>query len=183
MVLKNCTIDLLDLYLPTLSSMKLNRRSFNRTAIQLALGAAIGPIAFKKFCPTPTRSIETNSIAEAMTANINRIQDFLTPETELLLPTYLGNARRRFYGRGMPQKLDLLHQFPLGSGRTFLGGRSTVWTGAGWTGQPTLTKDRGKLYLTIGSFDRYLKKIDLETQEVVWNYQFDDIIKGTATIY
>lgn len=163
--------------------MKLNRRSFNRTAIQLALGAAIGPIAFKKFRPTPTRSIETNSIAEAMTANINRIQDFLTPETELLLPTYLGNARRRFYGRGMPQKLDLLHQFPLGSGRTFLGGRSTVWTGAGWTGQPTLTKDRGKIYLTIGSFDRYLKKIDLETQEVVWNYQFDDIIKGTATIY
>ncbi|MGB3238976.1 MAG: hypothetical protein WBB29_11815, partial [Geitlerinemataceae cyanobacterium] len=61
--------------------MKLNRRSFNRTAIQLALGAAIGPIAFKKFRPTPTRSIETNSIAEAMTANINRIQDFLTPET------------------------------------------------------------------------------------------------------
>lgn len=161
----------------------LNRRSFNRTAIQLALSAAIPPIVLKQLRPQIHRSLDTISLSDQVTANLNTIQDALTPETELLLPTYLGNDRRRFYGRGIPKKLDLLYQFALGSGRTYLGGRSTVWTGAGWTGQPTLTKDQGRIYLTIGSFDHGLKKIDLETQELVWEYQFDDIIKGTATIY
>lgn len=183
LVLRNCTIDRLELYFPSLFSVMLNRRSFHRTAIQLALGAAIPPIILKQLRPQIDRSLDTTSIGDRVTANLKTIQDALTLETELLLPTYLGNDRRRFYGRGSPQKLDLLHQFPLGSGRTFLGGRSTVWTGAGWTGQPTLTKDKGRIFLTIGSFDHGLKKIDLETHEVVWTYQFDDIIKGTATIY
>lgn len=163
--------------------MKLNRRSFNQTALQLALGAAIPPVLLQHFRPKLQSSLYPDSMAEKIASELKQIQASLVPETELLLPTYLGNDRRRFYGRGIPQKLGLLHQFPLGSGRTYLGARSTFWTGAGWTGQPTLTKDRGKLYLTIGSFDWGLKKIDLETQELVWQYQFDDIIKGTATLY
>lgn len=163
--------------------MTLNRRSFNRTALQLALGATLPPVLLQHFRPKIDRALDTASMSEQITLELKKIQASLVPETELLVPTYLGNDRRRFYGRGIPQKLGLLHQFPLGSGRTYLGGRSTVWTGAGWTGQPTLTKDLGKLYLTIGSFDRGLKKIDLVTQELVWQYQFDDIIKGTATIY
>lgn len=163
--------------------MALTRRNFHRTALQFVLGAAIPPLAFAQLRPKPSQTLETTPVADRVTANLKTIQERLTLETELLLPTYLGNARRRFYGRGIPQKLDLIRQFPLGSGTTYLGGRSTVWTGAGWTGQPTLARDRGRLYLTIGSFDRQLKKIDLETQEVVWNYEFDDIIKGTATLY
>lgn len=163
--------------------MALTRRSFHRTVLQFALGAIAPPLALKKWRPQPSQTLDTTSVTDRITANLQTIQNRLTPETELLLPTYLGNARRRFYGRGIPQKLDLLRQFPLGSGSTYLGVKSTVWTGAGWTGQPTLARDRGRLYLTIGSFDRQLKKIDLETQEVVWKYQFDDIIKGTATIY
>ncbi|MFN3926223.1 MAG: hypothetical protein ACK4QL_02640 [Pseudanabaenaceae cyanobacterium] len=104
------------------------------------------------------------------------------PETELLIPTYLGNDQRRFYGRGKPEKFKLVDKFNLGTGKTVFKG-ITEWSGAGWTGQPTLVKDRGKEYLIIGSYDHHLRKIDLATNKEVWRYKFDDIIKGTATIY
>jgi outer membrane protein assembly factor BamB len=110
---------------------------------------------------------------------------YTTPEppvTDLLLPTYLGNDRRCFYGRGTPKQFKLVDQFYLGTGKTKFQG-ITEWSGAGWTGQPTLVRDRGKDYLIIGSYDHHLRKIDLATNGEVWRYKFDDILKGTATIY
>lgn len=104
------------------------------------------------------------------------------PEIELLIPTFLGNDQRRFYGRGQPSKLQLVDRFYLGTGLSDFQGL-TEWSGAGWTGQPTLVGDRGKSYLVIGSFDHHLRKIDLATNKEVWRYKFDDLVKGTATIY
>ncbi len=105
-------------------------------------------------------------------------QDF-----ELLIPTFLGNNQRRFYGRGKPSKLDELHRFELGSGKTFVGHELRTWSGAGWTGQPTLVRDGESLNLVIGGFDHHLRRINLSTGCEEWRYTFDDVIKGTATIY
>ena len=104
------------------------------------------------------------------------------PDTELLIPTFLGNDQRCYYGQGVPQGLRLQHRFLLGTGVTNFQGLHR-WSGAGWTGQPTLVRDRGVLYLVIGALNHELRKIRLPDFKVVWSYRFDDILKGTATIY
>jgi len=104
-------------------------------------------------------------------------------EIELFVPTFLGNDQRRYYGKGIPQGLELIKKFKLGCGKSYNGKQYEKWCGAGWTGQPTIIKDSGKIYLIIGAFDYYLRKISLDTFEEVWRYKYDDIIKGSSTIY
>jgi outer membrane protein assembly factor BamB len=153
-----------------------SRRTFNQRILQFLLSAAVPPAVLKQ--------CQAESANQALLeTNLNKIIAELDPEIELLVPTFLGNDQRRFYGRGVPKGLKLIDKFQLGSGQTFLGRRSQIWSGAGWTGQPTITKDRGKTYLIIGSFDHNLRKIDLATNKEVWRYEFDDIIKGSSTIY
>ncbi|MCS7074592.1 MAG: hypothetical protein NZ108_09010, partial [Bacteroidia bacterium] len=104
-------------------------------------------------------------------------------ETQLLLPTFLGNDQRRFYGTGKPEGLAELDKILLGEGDTRLGTNIVTWYGAGWTGQPTIIRDQGKLYILMGSFDHSLRKISLDPFKEVWRYEFDDILKGTCTVY
>jgi outer membrane protein assembly factor BamB len=152
-----------------------SRRTFNQRLGQLLLSSAVPPTL--KQCQAES------SNPELLENNLNKILAEADPEIELLVPTFLGNDKRRFYGRGVPKSLKLIDRFQLGSGQTFLGRKSVVWSGAGWTGQPTITKDRGKTYLIIGAYDRNLRKIDLATNKEVWRYEFDDVIKGSSTIY
>ena len=153
-----------------------SRRTFNQQLGQFLLSAAV-PSAVLKQCQTES------SNQAFLETNLNNFLAKADPEIELLVPTFLGNDQRRFYGRGVPKSLKLIDKFQLGSGRTFLGRRSVVWSGAGWTGQPTITRDRGKTYLIIGAYDHNLRKIDIATNKEVWRYKFDDIIKGSSTIY
>jgi outer membrane protein assembly factor BamB len=101
--------------------------------------------------------------------------------------TYLGDETRRFYGIGpVPETLHVIWKCRIGSGKT--AGTATVkggttWSGTGWTGQCTIIRDGGKLYLMSGGFDHGLRKIDAETGEVVWRYEFPDVIKGTNSIW
>ncbi|MBW4681510.1 MAG: PQQ-like beta-propeller repeat protein [Microcoleus vaginatus WJT46-NPBG5] len=169
--------------------MLLSRRNFNKRAIQLMLASSISPVIFKEFqaqksvgTPVSANTVNADPLSEAVNRQVNNILTDMNPEIELLIPTYLGNEKRRFYGRGTPEGLNLLDRFELGSGITAFRGYRT-WSGAGWTGQPTITKDRGKTYLVIGAYDHSLRKIDIETNEVVWRYKYDDILKGSSTIY
>jgi outer membrane protein assembly factor BamB len=101
--------------------------------------------------------------------------------------TYLGTEARRFYGIGpVPETLRVIWKCRIGSGKT--AGTATVkgattWSGTGWTGQCTIIRDGGRLYLVSGGFDHGLRKIDAETGDVVWRYEFPDVIKGTNTIW
>jgi outer membrane protein assembly factor BamB len=100
--------------------------------------------------------------------------------------TFLGDETRRVYGLGPPPKrLDLIWKTTIGSGLTAPVDPSkpnAPWSGMGWTGQPVIVRDQGKLYLLAGGFDRNLHKIELETGRVVWEYAFDDIIKSSPTV-
>lgn len=166
------------------------RRNFNKRFFQLMLAGAAGPVLLKQLqVPVETEDeiqsidgVNSENLVKKVSGQVKSFLGEIKPETELLIPTFLGNDQRRFYGRGIPKSLKQLQRFELGSGVTAFRGFLT-WSGAGWTGQPTLVKDRGRLYLIIGAFDHSLRKIDLETNQVVWRYKFDDIIKGTATIY
>ncbi|NMG58316.1 hypothetical protein E1H12_07200 [Geitlerinema sp. P-1104] len=167
--------------------MALTRRQLTRYTLSLGLAAWL-PARLRSSQAPPTPPLVTpTSLADTLTRQVTEILNASPkldlPETQLLVPTYLGNDQRRYYGQGTPEGLNLHHRFYLGSGISIVGGTSYTWSGAGWTGQPTLVRDRGRLYLVIGAYDHQLRKIDLETQEEVWTYRFDDILKGTATIY
>jgi outer membrane protein assembly factor BamB len=105
------------------------------------------------------------------------------PEIEVLIATFLGNEKRNFYGNRAPGKLNPIWKIYLGQGVSPAYGNDKVWKGAGWTGQPLLVRENKELYLIQGAFDYHLKKIKASTGELVWQYKFEDILKGTGTIW
>ena len=103
--------------------------------------------------------------------------------TYLINETFLGNEQRNYYGNYAPSKLEIIWEHNLGTGKTRVGSSLKSWSGAGWTGQPLLVKENNVLYIIQGAYDHNLKKINAETGELVWNYKYDDVIKGTGTIW
>ncbi|TAF50027.1 MAG: hypothetical protein EAZ61_13515, partial [Oscillatoriales cyanobacterium] len=103
------------------------RRRFGRY-LGLVLGStiasALGLLKTRATRPS-RRAILPIAISDTVRSQVNtllkQVQPSL-PETELLIPTYLGNPQRRFYGRGLPQRLQALHRFDLGSGISIVGG-------------------------------------------------------------
>ena len=106
-------------------------------------------------------------------------------DTCLLIPTFLGGDQRNYYGEGSPDNLDVVWKFHLGTGKTVISRKvgTRYWAGAGWTGQPLLIQEGANLYLLQGAYDHHLRKIDARTGKEQWRYKFDDVIKGTGTIY
>jgi len=111
--------------------------------------------------------------------------EFKDTSTFPIIQTFLGNWQRNFYGKNAPDTLKLVWKHYLGKGETVISRRigSKIWAGAGWTGQPLLVKEKEQLYVIQGAYDHHLKKINAATGELVWQYQFDDVIKGTGTIW
>jgi hypothetical protein len=101
--------------------------------------------------------------------------------------TFLGNYGRRFYGLGpAPKRLDVLWKVELGAGWSsgkFDTDPPSKWAGSGWTGQPNIVVDGGKTYVLASSYEYKLRRIDARTGEVVWAYQYDDIIKGSPSVF
>lgn len=104
---------------------------------------------------------------------------------QVIYPTFLGNEKRNFYGSHAPDTLEVLWKHYLGKGTTVISRKlgSREWAGAGWTGQPLLVKEDTSLFIIQGAFDHHLKKIDASTGELKWQYEFDDVVKGTGTIW
>lgn len=104
---------------------------------------------------------------------------------EVLIPTFLGNEKRNFYGNLAPDTLEVIWKHYLGKGITVISRRlgSREWAGAGWTGQPLLVREDTNLFIIQGAYDHHLKKIDAATGELQWQYKFDDVVKGTGSIW
>ncbi len=100
-----------------------------------------------------------------------------------VISTFRGNNQRNYYGDKCPSRLDEIWTSNMGSGKSFAYGKMWVWTGAGWTGQPLVVVEDSSTYIIQGCFDYHVKKIDAKNGKVLWKYKFDDIIKGTGTIW
>ncbi len=107
----------------------------------------------------------------------------IADKIEVIIPTFLGNEKRNYYGNEAPSDLKLIWRIKLGTGTTRVGSTLKKWSGAGWTGQPLIIKQDSVLYLIQGAFDHNLKKINAQTGKIVWQYKFDDVIKGTGTFW
>jgi outer membrane protein assembly factor BamB len=106
-------------------------------------------------------------------------------DVEILSGTFRGNSGRNFYGQDAPSRLDVIWKFYLGQGKTVISRRlgSRIWAGAGWTGQPLLVREGPDTFLIQGAYDHKLHKINTSTAEEVWSYAFDDVVKGTGTLW
>jgi len=105
--------------------------------------------------------------------------------TEVHIGTFLGNEQRNYYGNKAPDTLNVIWKHYLGKGKTIISRKvgERIWAGAGWTGQPLLVEEDGQLFLIQGAYDHHLKKINAENGELIWQYAFDDVVKGTGTIW
>ncbi len=103
----------------------------------------------------------------------------------ILIPTFLGNEQRNFYGNSAPDSLGIIWKSYLGQGETVISRKlgSRTWKGAGWTGQPLIVEEDTNLFIIQGAFDHHLKKIDASNGKIIWQYRFDDVVKGTGTIW
>ncbi len=101
----------------------------------------------------------------------------------VIIKTFRGNEKRNYYGDDAPNKLNIKWKLHLGSGKSMVKEMPRVWSGAGWTGQPLLVMENNTPYIIQGAYDYNLRKINANTGKVLWKYKFDDIIKGTATIW
>ncbi|MFO7659059.1 MAG: hypothetical protein R6W78_18515 [Bacteroidales bacterium] len=104
---------------------------------------------------------------------------------KIIIPTFLGGPQRNYYGNEAPDTLGVIWKLYLGKGETVISRRlgSRIWAGAGWTGQPLLVMEDTNLFIIQGAYDHHLKKIDASNGKLVWQYKFDDVVKGTGTIW
>jgi len=141
---------------------------------------------FKKACQQNTAKAYTEYInkypnsSEAQSAKLLRTS---LDSIEIIISTFLGNETRNYYGNHAPSNLNLLWKFYLGEGVSPAYGFNKIWKGAGWTGQPILVNEKGQLYIIQPAFDYCIHKINADTGEEVWKYKFDDILKGTPSIW
>lgn len=103
--------------------------------------------------------------------------------TELLVKTFLGNERRNYYGNIAPDTLEVIWQIKLGSGTTRVGAITKHWSGAGWTGQPLVVKEDSGIFLIQGTYSHNLMKISAKDGKIIWKYKYDDVLKGTGSIW
>lgn len=105
---------------------------------------------------------------------------------KLIIPTFLGNNTRNYYGNEAPEKLDVIWKTSIGCGNTIIPNKTSdtvQMCGAGWTGQPLLVEENGELYIIQGAYDYNLRKVRASDGKVIWTYAFDDVIKGTGCIW
>ncbi|MBN2349681.1 MAG: hypothetical protein JXJ22_12615 [Bacteroidales bacterium] len=102
-----------------------------------------------------------------------------------VIPTFLGNEQRNYYGNEAPSELNIIWKLYLGKGETIISRKlgSRIWAGAGWTGQPLLVEEDTALFIIQGAYDHNLKKINAQNGKLVWQYKYDDVIKGTGTLW
>ncbi len=142
--------------------------------------------AFKKATKKNTASAYTQFIKKypsSKFAQKAKLYRTALDSIEIVIGTYLGNEKRNYYGNKAPNKLDTIWKIYLGEGISPAYGKDKLWKGAGWTGQPLAVREKGKNILIQGAFDYNLKKIDAETGKIIWQTKFDDILKGTGSIW
>tara|TARA_B100001287_G_scaffold274688_1_gene280530 strand:- start:7913 stop:9382 length:1470 start_codon:yes stop_codon:yes gene_type:complete len=104
---------------------------------------------------------------------------------ELINATYLGNYERNYYGNSAPKKLNLIWKHKLGFGLTNVSNSKKVieCNGAKRTCQPLLVKENDTLFIIQGGCNHFIKKIYAENGKLKWEYEYDDIINSTGTIW
>ncbi len=137
---------------------------------------------FLLICGCEKNQNETEKISTDTTQT--KQTDSIPEKIKLIIPTFLGNETRNYYGENPPSQLKMLWKTFIGGGHTNMKSASgTIHYGAGWTGQPLLIEDNGELFLFQGSYDHNVRKINAATGDVIWKFDCGDAVKGTGTLW
>ena len=122
-----------------------------RVVVALAGVAALAGCEAADVAPPAPERPAIESVLPTVTVELPE-PDGPDPTTDgIKVATFLGDETRRFYGIGpVPEELSVIWRTAIGSGTT--GGTASssgpvTWAGTGWTGQPALVRDGGRLYL------------------------------------
>ena len=100
----------------------------------------------------------------------NTISSQEIKQIEFINSTYLGNETRNYYGDFAPKKLNVIWKKNLGDK-------------VGRTNQPLLFKEGKKLFIIQGGANEFIKKINAENGELVWEYPFNNVINSTGSLW
>jgi outer membrane protein assembly factor BamB len=102
------------------------------------------------------------------------------------LLTFRGNPTRTYHGAGpVPRHPTVQWKFP---DHTMCSpssekGRTRIWCGTGWTGQPAVFERGGRTWVVFGAYDRAVHFLDANTGErILPDFPTGDIIKGSVTV-
>ncbi len=105
------------------------------------------------------------------------------------LLTFRGNPTRTFYGTGpVPQSPEVLWRFTGTSERdlcslTSWEAGTTLWCGAGWTGQPAVIEWDDRTWVVAGTYAPAVHFLDAATgEQLLSEFVVGDLIKGSVTV-
>ena len=100
------------------------------------------------------------------------------------LTMFRGNGSRTYYGEGpLPTNPQILWRFGPMSGMSMTEGKMKLWTGTGWTGQPSVFERDGKTWVVVGCYDKKIHFFDADTgKELISPFAATDIFKGSITV-
>lgn len=100
------------------------------------------------------------------------------------LTTFRGNGSRTYYGEGpVPSSPQILWKFGPMSGTSTNLGKTSTWTGTGWTGQPCIFERDGKTWVVFGAYDYKIHFLDAATGErLLPDFQGNDLFKGSVVV-
>jgi len=102
--------------------------------------------------------------------------------------TFRGNPTRNYYGGDqIPAKSPKVHWIYPEKGTmcsvSYLRDQGDLWCGMGWTGQPAVFTEKGKLLIAYGAFDKKIHLMDaLSGRDISQPLITGDIIKGSVTV-
>jgi outer membrane protein assembly factor BamB len=161
---------------------KIKNKHMKKKILYITIGSVIFSLSFfmlfrfELFLKPKADNVKINN-------NIQDLKSILTDTIQIINQTFLGNYEHNFYGDSAPDHLNIIWKKNLGSGTTIVGSETKTWSGAGWTGQPLMVKEKNKKYIIQGSYSHKLRKIDAENGNFIWEYKFDDVLKGTGSIW
>ncbi len=148
------------------------------------LRATIITLLFFSACAEDDVDNHKNIVADTL-SKVDTIIVKKAPDDKVRIQTgtFLGNEKRNYYGNIPPNALDIIWQKKLGTGETSVAGKILKWSGAGWTGQPLIVTEDTSVFLIQGSYSHKLRKINAKNGKTIWEYDFNDVIKGTGSLW
>ena len=100
------------------------------------------------------------------------------------LTMFRGNGSRTYYGEGpLPTNPQILWRFGPMSGMSMTEGKMKLWTGTGWTGQPSVFERDGKTWVVVGCYDKKIHFFNADTgKEIIPPFVATDIFKGSINV-
>lgn len=103
------------------------------------------------------------------------------------LTMFRGNPTRTWYGTGpIPNTPETKWKYPQERmcSPSSSGGKTSIWCGSGWTGQPVVwEKENGEQEVIFGAYDRSVHFVNAQTGENTRTpFETGDIIKGSVTL-